>query len=72
MGDGHGSRGAQPPVQAVRLQPSGAHVAAYNDAMTGASSADLFLQAQRAVRQRADYVMVLIGANYVCTDSGAR
>ena len=48
---------------------SGAHVAAYNDAMTGASSADLLVQAQRAVGQRADYVTVLIGANDVCTDS---
>ncbi len=49
--------------------PSGVHMRAFNDAMTGASSANLLVQAQQAVRQRADYVTVLIGANDVCTDS---
>ena len=47
----------------------GARLAAYNDAITGAASADLFHEAQQAVRQRADYVIVLIGANDVCTDT---
>jgi len=47
----------------------GARLAAYNDAITGAASADLFYEAQQAVRQRADYVIVLIGANDVCTDT---
>lgn len=44
----------------------GTRLTAYNDAMTGASSADLLLEARRAAQQHADYVTVLIGANDVC------
>ncbi|MGZ4618685.1 MAG: SGNH/GDSL hydrolase family protein [Frankiaceae bacterium] len=66
--------GTDPAVRSylVRLSGSnlsGAHMTAYNDALTGASSADLPVQTKQAVRQRADHVTVLIGANDVCTDS---
>jgi lysophospholipase L1-like esterase len=43
----------------------------YNDARTGARSADLAGQATSAVSQGAQYVTVLIGANDACTGSEA-
>jgi lysophospholipase L1-like esterase len=41
----------------------------YNDARTGAASADIVGQAQTAAGQRAQYVTVLIGANDACAGS---
>lgn len=43
----------------------------YNDAKTGATSADLGGQAATAVGQRVGYVTVLMGANDACTSSEA-
>jgi lysophospholipase L1-like esterase len=43
----------------------------FNDAATGADSADLSTQAQLAVSQRVEYVTVLIGANDACAASEA-
>jgi lysophospholipase L1-like esterase len=44
-------------------------VEAFNDARAGATVADLVGQARAAVRRRADYVTILIGANDVCGSS---
>jgi lysophospholipase L1-like esterase len=52
------------------LQPSIAGNA-YNDAQTGADSADLNAQAQQAVGQGVEYVTILMGANDVCASSEA-
>ena len=41
----------------------------YNDAKTGAKSADMYGQAGTAVSQGVDYVTMLIGANDACTGS---
>lgn len=48
---------------------SGAAVAGYNDAASGAKAADLPQQAATAVNQGADYVTILIGENDLCTSS---
>jgi lysophospholipase L1-like esterase len=45
--------------------------ATYNDAVTGSRMADAPGQAAEAVAQGADYVTILMGANDLCTDSGA-
>jgi lysophospholipase L1-like esterase len=44
-------------------------VQAFNDARAGATVVDLVHQARAAVRRRADYVTILIGANDVCGSS---
>ena len=45
---------------------------AYNDAVTGAESADLLAQAQQAVGQGVDYVTVMIGSNDACAPTRAQ
>ncbi len=42
---------------------------AYNDAVTGATSANLASQTAAAVGQNVDYVMILMGANDACTST---
>lgn len=49
-----------------RLRGLGADVVPFNDARSGARANDLERQAQEAVKQRAQHVVVLIGANDVC------
>jgi lysophospholipase L1-like esterase len=48
-----------------------ARVTGYNDAVSGAKSANLPAQAAAAVAQGAQYVTILMGANDVCTSSPA-
>ena len=44
----------------------GTPVTAYNDAVVGAHASDLLAQANTAVTQQADYVLILMGANDFC------
>ncbi len=59
--------------QLTRLTPHSPALAAhaYNDAQTGATTVDLGPQVADAVRQGADYLTVLVGANDVCTPTAA-
>ncbi|MDE0546195.1 SGNH/GDSL hydrolase family protein [Microbacterium sp. C7(2022)] len=55
---------------ASRMKSAGAtSLRSYNNSVSGADSADLAAQAQRAVRQGAQYVTVQIGANDACASS---
>lgn len=49
-----------------RLRALGADIVPFNDARSGARMADLARQADDAVRQRAQHVVVLMGANDAC------
>ncbi|MCW3817166.1 GDSL-type esterase/lipase family protein [Micromonospora sp. DR5-3] len=53
-------------IRAVNLNIQGRN---YNDARSGAKSADMYGQAGTAVSQGVDYVTLLIGANDACTSS---
>jgi len=49
-----------------RLRALGADIVPFNDARSGARMADLARQAGEAVRQRAQHVVILLGANDLC------
>jgi lysophospholipase L1-like esterase len=53
---------------AKRLAAGGRRVDTYNEAVPGARASGLAAQATAAVRHRADYVTVLVGANDACRD----
>jgi lysophospholipase L1-like esterase len=53
-----------------RLRALGADLEVYNNAVSGARSADLRRQMRLAIQQRADYVTIEIGANDVCALNG--
>jgi lysophospholipase L1-like esterase len=52
----------------LKLRPGGSR---NNDAVSGATAADLPAQARTAASQRAEYVTILIGANDLCASSPA-
>lgn len=56
----------------ARLRPSSPGLVAYNNSVSGAASAALPGQANKAVSQRAQYVTIEIGANDACTKTVAK
>ncbi len=53
----------------LRIRAVNPNIRNYNDAKTGAASADMYGQAGSAVSQGVEYVTMLIGANDACTGS---
>lgn len=67
------STGEEPYIRShvERLRALGAQIeAVYNNAVSGARSADLRRQMREAIAQRADYVTIQIGSNDLCAPNG--
>lgn len=56
-------------LERLRARQPGVEVVGFNDARSGARMADLQRQAESAVEQKADYVLILMGANDACAGS---